>query len=48
MPFGTETRPDLGDGRPCNGADIARACTLSRDCTIVLAGLLFALGDLQR
>lgn len=37
-----EDRPRLGDGRPVEPDDIARACALSRDCTLVLAGLLAA------
>jgi adenosylcobinamide-phosphate synthase len=37
-----EDRPRLGDGRPAEPIDIERACDLSRDCTLVLAGVLSA------
>lgn len=42
----TEERPVLGaEGDACTGADIARACVLSRDCTLALTALLFAFGS---
>lgn len=37
-----EDRPSLGGGRPVETADIDRACVLSRDCTLALAGALAA------
>jgi adenosylcobinamide-phosphate synthase len=40
----TELRPSLGDGRPAEAGDIARANRLSRDVTLALAGAL-ALAD---
>jgi adenosylcobinamide-phosphate synthase len=39
-----ERRPPLGDGRPAEGQDIARAVDLSRDVTLALAGGLIAIG----
>lgn len=39
-----EVRATLGDGRPVTPADIPAAVRLSRDCTLVLAGLLGAAG----
>ena len=38
-----ELRPTLGDGRPPEVADIARATALSRDVTVILAAVLAAL-----
>ncbi len=46
-PYRTEDRPQLGDGRPCQGADIDAACRLSRDVTIALTAALFAAGTLR-
>jgi adenosylcobinamide-phosphate synthase len=40
----TELRPGLGDGRPPDRRDIARANRLSRDVTLVLIGALAGLG----
>ncbi|MGZ4711174.1 MAG: adenosylcobinamide-phosphate synthase CbiB [Acidimicrobiales bacterium] len=39
-----EIRPTLGDGRPPERADIARAVTLSADVGLAMAGLLTAAG----
>jgi adenosylcobinamide-phosphate synthase len=39
-----EVRPALGDGRPPEAADIARAVSLSRDVSLALAGLLAVAG----
>ena len=39
-----ELRPALGDGRPAEPSDIARAVDLSRDVTMVLAAALLAVG----
>ncbi len=39
-----ELRPPLGTGRPAEGEDIGRAVDLSRDVTLMLAGLLLGLG----
>lgn len=39
-----EQRPALGDGRPPEGADIARAVELSRDVTLALAAVLLTAG----
>lgn len=39
-----EMRPTLGDGRPPEATDIARAVTLSADVGLALAGLLAAAG----
>jgi len=41
-----ELRPVLGDGRPPERADIARAIELSRDVSVVLAAALAAFGAL--
>lgn len=43
-----EHRAEMGDGKPPTSADIERAVTLLRDVTIVLAGLLGALGAARR
>lgn len=43
-----ELRSQLGDGRPPERRDIRRACRLSRDVSLVLAGGLAAAGLVQR
>lgn len=42
-----EVRATLGDGRPVEASDIARAVRLSQDCTLVLGGALASAGVLS-